>query len=221
MPNQLPAFRQLQNFIGEQTARKPRKHTTGPKSETANNLTRRIVQHVRANGGFATRLNSTGTYRADLKKFVQSQQVSGMPDVLACVNGQFVGIEIKAGKDRLSDAQKQTIAALEKAGASVYVAHDFEGFNAWFNGQLFNPAVRMIPALVIAALLACFEILLQVLTPDKQQPAPPPTDAEEDPDALPFGPAPAKMTKPHTTKTGLILERIRPVKTHKFNDCNA
>ena len=137
--NKLPAFRQLQNFIGEQTARKPRKPTTGPKSETANNLTRRIVQHVRANGGFATRLNSTGTYRADLKKFVQSQQVSGMPDVLACVNGQFIGVEVKAGKDRLSDAQKQTIAALEKAGASVYVARDFEQFTAWFALNFLTP----------------------------------------------------------------------------------
>ena len=58
----------------------------------------------------------------------------------------------------------------------------------------------MIPVLLMAALLACFEILLQVLFPDEQQPAPPPPDADEDADALPFGPAPAKMTKPHTTK---------------------
>ena len=138
MSNELPAFRQLQNFIGEQTARKPRK-PPGQKSETANNLTRRIVAHVRANGGFATRLNSTGTYRADLKKFVSSQQVSGMPDVLACINGQFLGIEVKAGKDRLSDAQKQTHTALTDAGATIYVARDFDEFTQWLTVNFLTP----------------------------------------------------------------------------------
>lgn len=128
--SQLPAFRQLQNFIGEHTARKPR--SKKPKPETANQLTRRIVSHVQANGGFATRLQSTGTYRDDLKKYVPSQQVSGMPDVFAVVEGRAVFIEVKAGKDHLSDVQKQTIADLEPAGAWVYVAHTFDGFQEWF-----------------------------------------------------------------------------------------
>ena len=134
--SQLPAFRQLQNFIGDQTARKPRRKE--PKDETANQLTRRIVSHVRANGGFATRLQSTGTYRDDLKKYVPNQQVSGLPDVFAVVEGRAVFVEVKAGKDRLSDVQKQTIAALEQAGAWVYVAHNFEGFQEWFTAHSLN-----------------------------------------------------------------------------------
>lgn len=39
--SQPPAFRQLQTFIGEQTARKPRKK--GSKPETSNELTRKFV----------------------------------------------------------------------------------------------------------------------------------------------------------------------------------
>ncbi|GAB2560765.1 VRR-NUC domain-containing protein [Spirosoma areae] len=113
--SQLPAFRQLQVFIGEQTARKPRRK--GPKPETANSLTWRIVAHIQDNGHFATRLQSTGTYRADLKKYVPSQQRAGMPDVFAVVNGRGVFIEVKAGNDRLSDVQKQTISDLQRAGA--------------------------------------------------------------------------------------------------------
>lgn len=127
-----PGFRQLQTFIAEQTARKPRKRSTGPKPESANLLTRRIVAYVRANGGFATRLASTGTYRADLKKFVSSQQLAGLPDVLACVNGQFVGIEVKVGRDTLSDAQKQTHKALSDAGAWIYTCRSFDAFETWF-----------------------------------------------------------------------------------------
>ena len=138
--NKTPAFRQLQHFIGEQTARKPRQPRNTPKVESANSITRRIVKEIRANGGFATRLNSTGMYRADLKKFVSSQQVLGMPDVLACLNGQFLGVEIKVGRDTLSNAQKQTHTALIDAGATIYVAHSFEGFNAWFTANFLTPS---------------------------------------------------------------------------------
>lgn len=131
--NKIPAFRQLQAFIGEQTARKPRMKS--PKPETANSLTRRIVAHIQDNGYFATRLQSTGMYREDLEKYVPSQQRAGMPDVFAVVEGRAVFVEVKAGKDRLSDGQKQTIAALKGAGAWVCVAQDFQGFVDWFTAQ--------------------------------------------------------------------------------------
>lgn len=132
--SELPAFRDLQNFIGEQTARKPRtvRKKGEAKPENANELTRRIVAHIRANGGFATRLSSTGTYRADLKKFVPSQQVSGLPDVTGVFNGRSLWVEIKVGRDQLSEAQKRTISGLIVAGAAVFVSRDFEGFLQWF-----------------------------------------------------------------------------------------
>lgn len=129
--SQLPAFRQLQTFIGEQTARKPR--SKGPKLETANDLTRKIVAYFQDYGHFATRLQSTGTYRDDLKKFVPSQQRAGLPDVLAVVNAKAVFVEVKIGKDRLSEAQNSAIEDLENAGAVIYVAHTFEGFRKWFS----------------------------------------------------------------------------------------
>ncbi|GAB2542814.1 VRR-NUC domain-containing protein [Spirosoma aerophilum] len=135
--SQLPAFRELQNFIGEQTARKPR--SKKPKPETANQLTRRIVTYVQEHGGYATRLQSTGTYRDDLKKYVPSQQRAGMPDVLAVVDGRAAFVEVKVGKDKLSEVQKQTISDLERAGARVYVAQTFEGFQEWFTAYFSTP----------------------------------------------------------------------------------
>lgn len=135
--NLLPAFRQLQNFIGENTTRKPQKK--GPKVESANALTKRIVEHIRNRGHFATRLQSTGTYREDLKKFVPSQQRVGLPDVMAVVTSQATFIEIKVGKDRLSADQKSAIAELEKAGALVFVAQDFDSFLTWFTAE-FSPS---------------------------------------------------------------------------------
>ena len=109
-------------------ARKPK----APKTITANDLTRQIVQFLKQQGAFATRLQSIGTYRADLQKFVPSQQRAGMPDVFAVFESRVVLIEIKTANDRLSDDQKQTIADLTKAGAWVFVAHDFDSFKEWF-----------------------------------------------------------------------------------------
>ncbi|MBD2752026.1 VRR-NUC domain-containing protein [Spirosoma validum] len=135
--SQQPAFRQLQNFIGEQTARKPRKK--GPKTESANALTRRIITHIRNRGHFATRLSSTGTFREDLKKFVPSQQRTGLPDILAVVESRACFVEVKVGRDTLSPDQKKAIAELESAGAAVFVAHDFDSFADWFTAQFLTP----------------------------------------------------------------------------------
>jgi hypothetical protein len=132
--NELPAFRKLQNFIGEQTARPTRK-PKGSKPETANSLTRKVVNHIQAHGGFATRLQSTGQYRDDLQKFVPSQQRSGLPDVMAVFDGKSCFVEIKIGRDTLSGDQRKAIAELEQAGACVFVAKDFESFQRWFTDQ--------------------------------------------------------------------------------------
>lgn len=100
--------------------------------KSANELTSCIVRWFHINGHFSTRLQSVGMFRDDIKTFVKSQQRKGLPDVLACVNGRLVAIEVKYGKDYLSTDQKQTIADLKAAGALVYVATDFEGFYQWY-----------------------------------------------------------------------------------------
>ena len=100
---------------------------------SANDLTRCIVDFLTHSGHFATRLQSVGTYREDIKKFVGSQQRRGLPDVFAVVHGRAVFVEVKYGKDRLSDDQKEAIGELERVGAKVYTAKDFQGFYDWFN----------------------------------------------------------------------------------------
>lgn len=70
--------------------RKAEKHPTLPAharvkasytDKTANDLTRAVVDYLTLSGHFATRLQSTGTYRADLNRYVPSQQRKGLPDV--------------------------------------------------------------------------------------------------------------------------------------------
>ena len=138
-PAPIPALRQLEMLV---VAAKAAKHPTLPpharlkakySDKSANDLTRAVVDFLTYSGHFATRLQSVGTYREDLKKFVASQQRKGLPDVFAVVHGRAVFCEVKYGKDRLSDDQKEAIADLEKAGAWVYTAKDFQGFFDWFN----------------------------------------------------------------------------------------
>jgi len=105
---------------------------------TANGLTRCVVDFLKFSGHFATRLSSTGLYREDLKKFVPSAQRVGLPDVLACVDGRYYAVEVKVGRDRLSDEQKKAIEDLRRAGAYVFVANTFQGFLEWFTA-LNNP----------------------------------------------------------------------------------
>lgn len=128
--------------------RKATKHPTLPaharvkakySDKTANGLTRAVVDYLTLSGHFATRLQSTGTYRADLNRYIPSQQRAGMPDVFAVVNGRAVHVEIKIGGDYLSNDQKHALADLQRAGAAVYVARSFQGFHDWFTAEFLTP----------------------------------------------------------------------------------
>ena len=71
-------------------------------------LRRRIVQYVRANGGWI--VATTGVAHA------------GTPDLIACVRGRFLAIEIKAGRDTMSRRQEIERERIEKAGGTYIVA---------------------------------------------------------------------------------------------------
>lgn len=48
---------------------------------------------------------------------------SGVPDILACVNGYFVGIEVKAQNGKPSELQLYNIQQIRKAGGLAYVVY--------------------------------------------------------------------------------------------------
>lgn len=48
---------------------------------------------------------------------------SGVPDILACVNGYFVGIEAKAQNGKPSELQLYNIQQIRKAGGFAYVVY--------------------------------------------------------------------------------------------------
>ena len=54
----------------------------------------------------------------------------GTPDIIACINGKFVAVEVKGEKGKPSDLQLYHIDQIEKAGGygTVLYPKDFEKF---------------------------------------------------------------------------------------------
>jgi hypothetical protein len=49
---------------------------------------------------------------------------AGIPDIICCVNGRFVGIECKAGKAITTALQNRELAAIHAAGGFAFVARE-------------------------------------------------------------------------------------------------
>jgi len=100
---------------------------------TTNGLTNSIIRYFQLHNHFAERISTQGTWDAKLKCYRHSTGTKGSADISAIVNGKTVKIEIKFGKDVLSDAQKSYADKVRQSGALYYVAKDFFEFINWFN----------------------------------------------------------------------------------------
>lgn len=70
-------------------------------------------------------LDSIGAYY--VKQHGSAFTKVGIPDILACVNGKFVAIEVKkTGGGVVSEAQKVHIENIIKAGGIAFVADNVE-----------------------------------------------------------------------------------------------
>jgi hypothetical protein len=65
-------------------------------------------------------------------KWTPGQSTKGTADISATIRGRSVKIEIKYGKDRQSDAQKEYQAAIERAGGVYIIVRDFDSFVEWY-----------------------------------------------------------------------------------------
>lgn len=118
------------------------------RDDTANGLTRCIVDYIKLNGGQAERINTTGVpidRRREVKDVLGHSRTigsiewrtgggtNGSADISATIKGRSVKIEVKIGRDRQSEAQRQYQQAVEQAGGLYYVAKDFTSFVAWYH----------------------------------------------------------------------------------------
>lgn len=60
---------------------------------------------------------------------------SGIPDILACVNGYFVGVEVKAQNGKPSELQLHNVRKINEAGGFAFVLYPskFEDFKKFID----------------------------------------------------------------------------------------
>lgn len=81
-----------------------------------------------------------------VKFFANSYTRAGVPDLLACVNGQFVGIEIKAQNGKPSELQIHAVEEIRKADGYAFIIYPsaWEAFKNFILslevGQVEDPA---------------------------------------------------------------------------------
>lgn len=71
-----------------------------------------------------------------VKYFANRNTKSGVPDILACVNGHFVAIEVKATYGRPSPLQIWNIDRIKAAGGIALIVYpkDWETFKSIIDG---------------------------------------------------------------------------------------
>ena len=96
----------------------------------ANSLTASIIRFIDACGGLSSRVNNMGVYRNG--RWTKSSMRKGFPDIQGVYAGKCIYIEVKYGKDKLSEDQKNFLNEAHKCGAKCYVAKNFDDFFSWF-----------------------------------------------------------------------------------------
>ena len=84
-----------------------------------------------------------------VKFFANSFTKSGIPDILACVNGYFVGIEVKAQNGTPSELQLYNVRKIREAGGFAMVLYPsafnrFTSFIEDLNKEIFNRETELI-----------------------------------------------------------------------------
>ena len=75
----------------------------------------KIKKYIEAKGGW------------QVKFFANKYTKSGIPDILACINGYFVGIEVKSDKGSPSELQLHNVRAIRRAGGFAFVLYPSGG----------------------------------------------------------------------------------------------
>lgn len=101
------------------------------RDDSANSLTQCITSYAKLCGCFASRLNNQGVYRNG--KFTRSTARRGLPDVVVTLNGKSLFIEVKVGRDKMSQYQEAVRDDQQKSGGLYFVAHDFSSFKTFFD----------------------------------------------------------------------------------------
>ena len=120
------------------------------RDDTANGLTKCIIDFLKLKGAQAERISNTGrmidrrrtytdavgiTRTIGTVDWIRGSGTDGTADISATIQGKSVKIEIKIGADRQSEAQKTYQKSVEQAGGLYVIAKDFTTFVNWYKSK--------------------------------------------------------------------------------------
>ena len=98
------------------------------RDDTANRLAKCIETWARMNNAFYQRQNSQGQYDSRLGRWRKSGTTAGIADLQVTHEGRVYNLEIKIGKDRQSDVQKDVEARVKMAGGHYAIIKCYDDF---------------------------------------------------------------------------------------------
>jgi len=111
-------------------------HALAPRKfrdDTANSLTCCIVAYISMTGGWASRIGNQGTFKKSIGRYIPSTAKRGLADVMATYQGKSLHIEVKVGKDRMSEHQRLVETEVTKSGGYYIIARNFTEFKNWID----------------------------------------------------------------------------------------
>lgn len=85
------------------------------KKQLEKDIQRDIIQYLQLKKIFHYKNSTTGIYQQKTGHYIPSQSV-GSPDIIAVINGQYWGIEVKRPGNKLSPGQEAFRDNLQQAG---------------------------------------------------------------------------------------------------------
>lgn len=96
----------------------------------------KITKYLKWVGQLGVVVDSAAHYSQGSGRYIKSQTTVGTSDIIACINGKFVSIELKriyaTGKDRQSEEQKKFEQRVNNAGGDYIIVNDFMSFYEWY-----------------------------------------------------------------------------------------
>ena len=97
--------------------------------KTSNDLTRTIIWDMYwVREGVAYRINNGAVYDKKRGIYRKGIQRKGIPDIIGIINGQFIGIEVKIGKDKQSAEQKEIQKEIIESGGIYFIAKSYDDY---------------------------------------------------------------------------------------------
>ena len=92
-------------------------------------LQTRCLRHVKA-------LQQKGVPIIAINQHGSAFSSRGVPDLLMCINGQFIAAELKVGNNTPTPLQADYLDRIHRAGGQAHVVYDLETFEKVINDAL-------------------------------------------------------------------------------------